>query len=248
MSENINCPAHSGSWSMWPADEGPNGLNPCAGNPYPNDVTTWLIYGPFNLSGSSRAWVDFYFRNQSEQDFDKFWWAVAKADQEFWGFYNTGNHTQGPYGNGYNRMRLDLSQVPGLGDLRGENEVYLAFILQTDSSVTGQGPFVDDVRVVVEQPIGLFLPIIIKSAAPTLTDLRVTNGTSNNLISFTVQGTPQGTISCTNISPGNTVKCGVDFTPGQYMATANTVQCGTRTKLRDFTAGINSVPVTCPAQ
>lgn len=244
-----NCPARSGSWSMWPADEGPLGLDPCAGNPYPNNLNSWLIHGPFNLSGSSRAWIDFYFRNQSELGIDLFAWAVAKADQNFWGFYVTGTQTQGPYGNGYNMIRFDLSQVPGLGDLRGQSEIYLAFIMQTDGSITGQGPFVDDVRVMVERPLSIFLPVIFKPIpGPTMTDLRVTNGTTRNLISFVVQGTPQGTISCSNIPAGSTVKCGVNFTPNTYLTTANTVQCGARTKQKTFQVGLVSVTVTCPSQ
>ena len=39
-----------------------------------------------------------------------------------------GTYKSGPYGNGYNRMQFDLSNVSVLGDLRGQSTVWLAFV------------------------------------------------------------------------------------------------------------------------
>jgi hypothetical protein len=38
-----------GFWSGWPASRGVNGLDPCNGDFYPDNLKTQLIYGPFSL-------------------------------------------------------------------------------------------------------------------------------------------------------------------------------------------------------
>lgn len=40
---------------------------------------------------------------------------------------------------------FDLSDVATLGDLRGEPEVWIAFLLQSNGSVTDAGVFLDEV-------------------------------------------------------------------------------------------------------
>jgi len=42
---------------------------------------------------------------------------------------------------------FDLSDVPGFGDLRGEPQVWLAFLMTSDVSVGDVGVFIDNVRV-----------------------------------------------------------------------------------------------------
>jgi hypothetical protein len=128
-------------------------------------MRSWLIYGPFNLSGASEAWIDFYFRNASEAGFDFFFWGVSIDGTNFYGTDISGTYTSGPYGNGYNLMRFDLSNVFTLGNLRNKPVVWLAFVFDSDVIITDQGPFIDDVSIVIETN-NVFLPLLIKQQAP----------------------------------------------------------------------------------
>jgi hypothetical protein len=240
------CFAHSDGWSVWPAGDGANALDPCVGTLYPNGALSWFIHGPFSLTGANEAWVDFYFRNRSELVFDRFWWLASVDNSDFWGYFVSGDYALGSAGNGYNLIRFDLKNVPGLGDLRGQSQVWLAFFFISDGSITDQGPFVDDVSVVVERPtnISLFLPTIFKAPSPPQTILSVKNQTGGNLIFFRVSGTPQGTIQCNNIPNGATVTCGT-FDSGSYTATARPTNCNENTKSKYFPPGNYLVTVTC---
>ena len=43
-----------GSWSAWCANGGANGLDPASSN-YANNMSSWMVYGPFSLAGCSEA-------------------------------------------------------------------------------------------------------------------------------------------------------------------------------------------------
>jgi len=79
---------------------------------------------------------------------------------------------------------------------------------------------------------GVFLPVILRP----LTNLYVQNATSGLVLHYTVHGTPQGDITCTNIPAGATEFCG-NFTPGTYQASVNTVECGAISDQVTFPAG-----------
>ena len=57
----------------------------------------------------------------------------------FRGFKQSGNS------NGWTSRTFDLSDVYQLGDLRGESQVWFAFIFKSDDSRGDVGAFVDDV-------------------------------------------------------------------------------------------------------
>jgi hypothetical protein len=231
---------------MWPADNGTDALDVCGGASYPSNANSWLIHGPLNLTDSTEAWVDFYLRNESEVTYDRFWWTVSVGDTEdYWGFWITGDQTQGPADNGFNRIRFDLSTVPSLGDLRGEPEVWLAFLFQSDDTIiSGQGPFLDDVNVVVTRPqappgpVFTYLPIILSFRSPETT-LFIQNNTSGN-VSYAVQGA----VTCSNLVPGGPHFCG-KFTSGTYQVNVTTTECGSNTGEVQFPAGNVTRSVKC---
>ncbi len=256
------CPPYSGNWSMWPADEGANGLNPCAGDDYANDMNSWLIHGPFSLAGASEAWVDFYFRNQSEPGYDFLFWGASSNGFDFYGPPgNTGTYVQGPHNNGYNLMRLNLGNVPGLGDLRGQPTVWLAFIFESDSSnIIGgppfQGPFIDDVSVVVERTsvTGVFLPIVLKGPESTIpkTNLFINNQTGGVITNYKVlnpklNGAPIPDIICANIPAGATrFDCHATFDTGPYqVSSTNTCNPPTTTGQVTFKPGDDVRLIRC---
>jgi hypothetical protein len=190
---SANCHALSGTKSIWVArDNGTSGgLNPCQGVPlYPaGPLDSWLKYGPFSLEGADEASLDFYFRNSSQpiagNDPDTgdlfFWWASIDNIH----FYGPGvsSTVTGAYGNSdYNQMRFDLSRVPGLGDIRGQPTVWIAFVFRSNGDTqVGEGAFVDDVSITV---IGnrAYLPILIKSEPVPVGGITFSNFTKNPLV------------------------------------------------------------------
>jgi hypothetical protein len=227
-----------GYWSGWPASEGINGVDPCADEPYPNDLNTWLIYGPFNLQDAAYADVQFFYRIISEMDVDKLFWGASTNGTNFFGNSVSGTHISGPYNNGYNEIIFNF--IPELG----QSQVWFGLNFTSDGSVTNQGPFIDGINIYVEETgiTKTFLPIIIKDPPPT-TQLYVKNNTSGS-VTFTVQNTPQGNISC-NVPAGQTNFCG-QFTPGTYNATSNAAACPPpTTKSKTFNAGTVTLTVVC---
>jgi len=103
--------------------------------------------------------------------------------------------------------------------------------------------------VATRKPAGVLLPVILRqpSAPPALlTTLYVTNQTTDLVLHYTVQGTPEGDITCTNIPAGETVFCG-SFTPGRYHVSVRTTACADNFNEGEltFTAGDMTRVVRC---
>jgi len=223
---------------------------------YPNNMFSWLVHGPFDLTGASEAWVDLTFRNVSQQDLDKLFWGVSTNGSTYWGYSISGTWTNGPLNNGHHLTRLDLSNVPTLGDLRGEPEVWLAFVFSSNSSTTAQGPFVDDVDVVVERTLAppsnaLYLPLI-DVAVTAKTNLYVKNLTGGTITNYTVKnpklnGAPMPNIVCSNIPAGATMfDCNATFDTGTYqVTTTNTCTPPTTSGSVTFNAGDDVREIRC---
>ncbi|MCL4302244.1 MAG: hypothetical protein KJ077_41535 [Anaerolineae bacterium] len=253
----FNCIPRSGNWSLWPADGGNNALNSCAGVNYANNMKSWIVHGPFSLVGASEAWVDFYYRNQSEENFDFLLWGASVNGSNFFGPGGvSGTQINGPQGNGYNLMRLNLSNVFTLGDLRGQPAVWLVFIFQSDATNTNKGPFIDDVSVVVERAISglVYLPVVIKNPPPTTikTSLFINNRTGGVVASYRVfspklNGAPIPDVICTNIPAGATsFNCNAIFDTGTYkVSSTNTCNPPTTSGQVTFKPGNDVRVVRC---
>jgi len=244
----VSCNAHSNGWALWPAAGGDDGRNPCTGASYPNNAQSWALYGPFSLSGASEAWVDFYFRNKSELRFDFFAWLASVDGSSFYGYGVSGDLENGPYRNRHNLARFYLDMVPILGDLRGRSQVWLAFIFKSnDSTVSGQGPFLDDVRIIVERPVSgkVYLPVVRRGPTVALTTLYVENQTSKLVREYRVSSGSSILARCTDIPAGRRVQCGAPFAPGTYRVSVNTEQCGSSSGQVTFPAGAVTRVVRC---
>lgn len=143
---DVNYTSYSGGWSAWAADEGPNGLDPAYHN-YANNMKSWLIYGPFDLSSATAAELVFKFKNRSEANYDYFQWLASPNGSNFYGLQTSGDQSTWRDG------RLDLANVPGFGRMLGDSSVWIAFRFASDGSVTYKGPFIDDV--IVRKTTGL---------------------------------------------------------------------------------------------
>ena len=114
---------HWDYWSAWPANGGANGVDPQY-NYYANNMDSWMVYGPFDLSGCAAA----------EVNYDYFGWAASPNGTNFYGVQLSGDQSSWNY--------VDFDLAPYLGD----PSVWLMFRFLSDGSVTDIGTFVDDIN------------------------------------------------------------------------------------------------------
>jgi len=129
---------YGGSWSAWCANGCSSGLDPASSN-YPNNMNSWMVYGPFDLSDASDAELLFYYWNESESGSDYFKWMASTNGTTFYGYQVSGNS------GGWQYVNFDLTSVPTLGNLCGDSTVWIAFKFDSNSSITYKGAFVDNI-------------------------------------------------------------------------------------------------------
>jgi len=110
-------------------------------NNYPDDLESWLIYGPFSLAGATAAELTFRRWQQTEEGYDWLSWLASVDGQHFYGDMDSGDT------GGWVAETLDLSDVYTLGDLRGQPQVWIAFLFQSDADTGDLGAFVDEVMI-----------------------------------------------------------------------------------------------------
>lgn len=154
-----NCTASTGAFSAWA--EGTGSLA-CSSVYHQNDDSS-LVYGPFDLSDALAATLEFDLQLWSAQG-DTFYWQASADGINFYG--SSINETFPP---AWEHRSLDLAAVPGLGDLRGDSSVWIAFKWQTDAFAEAfDGPYIDNVKITKElTPASLLLlPFILKPCLP----------------------------------------------------------------------------------
>jgi trypsin len=130
---------YSGSWSAWPANGGADGLDPEVYY-YPYNANSWMAYGPIDLSGYTAASLDFMYWNQSELNYDWFFWGASSDGVNFSGY-----HVSGDSG-GWVDQSFDLAAW------LGDSTVWIAFVFQSDDTIVDDGPFVDDITLNAYDP------------------------------------------------------------------------------------------------
>jgi hypothetical protein len=123
---------YNGSYSAWAAGGCANGVNP-ATTYYPNNARSYMVYGPFDLSDASDAELWFNYWDQSEVNYDWFYWMVSRDGYAF-----DGSGVSGDFGT-WQFVNYDLSAYAG------DSSVWIAFYFYSDASNVDDGPFVDDV-------------------------------------------------------------------------------------------------------
>ncbi len=129
----------AGQWSVGCADGGANAR--AKGAPYPNNMNTWIIYGPLDLSNAIEATLSFRYWLKTEANADYFHFRVSVDGQHFYGKITAGNSQ------GWKSASLDLTKVPGLGDITGQPKVWIAFTFDSNGTVQSEGVYVDQVKV-----------------------------------------------------------------------------------------------------
>lgn len=188
-----NCEPFSGSYSGWAVGGGANGSALSCGSDYPNDVESWMIYGPFSLADASAASLTYRFWLNSEYEYDYLNWLVSTDGNTFQGPRATGDS------DGWRDGELDLSDVPGLGNLLGRSGLWIAFMFKSDvSDAEPEGAYVDDI--VLRKHVGPLDPATptrtttpTRTRTPTRTPTQTRTRTRTPTSTGTVPPEPTGT-------------------------------------------------------
>lgn len=131
------CHFYSGSKSGFCAAAGTAAIT--CNQLYPNNMFSFMIYGPFDLSDATDAEMTFYHLIYSEYNNDVFLVGASIDGQNFWGGTASGNS------NGWISNQFDLKNVYNLGNLCGKTQVWVGFIFVSNYSVQNFGVWVDDI-------------------------------------------------------------------------------------------------------
>lgn len=137
--DDVSCRSFAGSWSVWCADIG---VDPDCTS-YDDDMVSWMIFGPFSLADAIDARVEFRVWSQTEAPdipFDSVFWGASANGTNFSGTRLASNTS------GWMLETFDLTNVPMIGDLRGDPTVWFAFVFTSDSSVNSfEGTYLDEI-------------------------------------------------------------------------------------------------------
>jgi hypothetical protein len=175
--------------SAWCVGGGLDGSDLVAGtDTYPDDVDSWLIYGPVDLGdvlnarlrfdwrletgvpvGASRPWISLQTLEQvnaTPTEGDWFGWCVLTGESDLDGARCT--YVSGSTGSWASAVLPLDDYVPSETGIR--DGIWIAFRFASDSDgVGGWGAFVDDVALEVRRPHEAFLPLVRRDPTPTAT-------------------------------------------------------------------------------
>ena len=148
---------HSNSltYSAWCAADGQAALQ-LESNLYPNNCNSWMVYGPIDLSHADTALVKFSTWLNSKKDHDYLCWIASIDSIEFYGQGISGTPDEN-----WQDCTFDLTNVYKLGNLTGEDNVWLAFLFFSDEADSAEGAYLDD--------------IFIKSTSSPLLNIKLNN-------------------------------------------------------------------------
>jgi hypothetical protein len=139
--EKSDCRVDDGSYSAWVIGGGADGSLLSCGADYPANAFSWMVYGPFSLADAIDAEFKFDYWLNSESGYDVLFAGASIDGSQFHGAVTSGVSD-------WSEHIVDLTDVYSLGDLTGEDEVWVALAFQSDSTVQrAEGVYVDDVVV-----------------------------------------------------------------------------------------------------
>ncbi len=114
--------------------------------PYPDDVETLMIYGPFSLSDAVDARLNLQMWVDVEAGYDYVSVLASGDGISFSGHGGiSGDWASASGGTGFMNVSLDLKSVPDIGDLMGDSTVWVALLFGSDESVGYEGVYADDI-------------------------------------------------------------------------------------------------------
>ncbi len=100
-----------------------------------------MVYGPFSLADATAAIMTLKAWINSESGFDTLLWGASLDGSWFSGYEASGS-------SGWSTKSLDFSNVPYLGDLRGQPQVWVGIRFLSDwDTVYPEGAYVDDILI-----------------------------------------------------------------------------------------------------
>jgi hypothetical protein len=124
----------------------------CAGSqisppgPYANNMSAWMIAGPFDLSKATAATLSakLYYVTESGKDLVNLY--VSLNDENYYGTGWSGNSPA------WSDKTLDLTNVYTLGNVCGKSQVWIAVMFKSDPAVVYEGAYVDNVTLTATVP------------------------------------------------------------------------------------------------
>lgn len=134
--------ATDGSWGLYCAAVG--SAAPGDGGPAPARTTSWAVAGPFDLSGTTSGTLRFDLWLRTERFRDVFMWLVSTDGVTFNGSARSTDTA------GWQTVTADLANWGAAGSVLGSDEVWVAFVYQSDQSNLFEGAYLDRVRLTVD--------------------------------------------------------------------------------------------------
>lgn len=127
----------AGSYSIWCAAAG--SASPGPGGNVPVNSKSWVVAGPFDLSGATTGEFQFDLWLGTEANYDYFKWLASTDGSSFSGL-QTSTSTSG-----FQTVTVDLADWGSAGNVLGQSQVWIAFIYESDGSEAREGAYVDQV-------------------------------------------------------------------------------------------------------
>jgi hypothetical protein len=218
--DDVSYRGHNGGWSAWPADAGADGITPPAN--YPNNMNSWLVYGPFDLSDAADAQVEFFKWLACEVNFDWFYFGVSDDGTNFTGVFWDG------FPDGW------ISHTISFPGWVGDETVWIAFVFSSDASITYEGVYVDDIylrkyippNLKPDTPSGGEYPIVPSSLTGTNT-VETLYTYLNTYIDWAVTNTGSGNVDINSSSclyfDGSQIQCWItpSLLPGEVFTVSD---------------------------
>lgn len=188
--------AASGSASVFCAGFGAQAVSPGV-TPYPPNMASWMVSGPYNLSDATAAVLNFDYYLGAEEGWD-FLSVIVTNDPTFTNYaslFDTG------YTGNFVNETVNLANVNGFNFL-GQSAVYIGFLFESDSEVGDFGALIDNVFLAKTTPDGTATatptvtpsPTTASSPSPSATPSPTVGPTSTPTPTATPQPTPEGGI------------------------------------------------------
>jgi len=135
-----DCRPFAGNYSGWGIGGGSSGSSLSCGSSYPNNVDTWMVYGPFSLADATAADLSFQLWLNSESGYDEVCRYASIDNVDYYGSCTSGNS------GGWIDRVLDLGSVYTLGSLIGQPAVWVALEFYSDGMINyPEGGHVDNI-------------------------------------------------------------------------------------------------------
>ena len=135
-----------GNWSGWPAAGCGDGYSPPG---YAPNMDSWMTLGPVSTSGAKSAKPTYKYFLHTEMNYD---WLGVCASVDNFNYYCSWR--SGTTAGKFLKGTLDLKNVPGYGSMLGNPYVWVGYIFQSDSSVSGdygyEGAYIDEFALTIK--------------------------------------------------------------------------------------------------